>query len=1158
MPAKFVHLHNHTEYSLLDGAQQINDLVRRAKDLDMAAVAMTDHGNLHGAVEFYLKSIERELKPIIGCEMYLAPGSRFDKTPGPPGSKPYFHLVLLAENVAGFRNLMKLSSIGFLEGYYYRPRVDRKVLEQHAEGLIALTACMSGEIPLALRRDEVERAREALASYREIFGGDNVYLEIQDHGIDGQRKINEYAVALARETGVGLVATNDCHYLRREDHGAHDVLICIGTGKKVNEPGRMQYSHEHYFKSEEEMRALFDWIPEALDNSVAIAERCSVRIDTSQHHVPDFPVPQGETIEAFFRRTAREGFNERRRTWEKRAAEGRLRHPLSDYEARFERELEMIVKMGFPGYFLIVWDFIRHAREVGIPVGPGRGSAAGSLVAYSLSITDIDPLEYDLLFERFLNPERVSLPDIDVDFCYRRRGEVIEYVTQKYGRDNVAQIVTFGTLAAKAAIKDAGRVLDVPFAEADKLAKLVPEEIGVKLADAIKAVPKLQEIKDQDPVLGRVLDAALKLEGLSRHSSVHAAGVVITPKPVTEYAPVLRTGKNTEEIVTQWAKDEVEKVGLLKMDFLGLKTLTLITDTLDAIRGEGKEPPDLDHLPLDDPQTFELFARGDTSGVFQFESSGMRDILRRLHPEKFEDLIALNALYRPGPIQGGMIDDFIQRRHGRVKVSYLHPLLEQVLRETYGVIVYQEQVMQIASIMGGYTLGGADLLRRAMGKKNAEEMAKHSAIFVKGAQGRNVGKDDAQHIFDLMEKFAGYGFNKSHSAAYALVAYHTGYLKAHYPVHFMAALLTSEMTNTDKLVEYLGECRAMGIEIKGPDVHRSRRLFSVEGNAVRFGLEAVKGIGEGAVDSILEARERVGRFSSLDHLLREVDRKAVNRRVVEALAKSGGLDELGDRARLFVAVEGALDRAARAADDRSSGQASLFGEASETPDFADAPLPDVPPWSDRERLAGEKESLGFYLSGHPLEAHRDRLADVTTHTIGELKASNAGEMPVVLGGLVTQLKRRRSKKTEEWMAVFTLEDQSGGAEVVVFPKAYRDCGEVLEDDRAVVVRGRSESGEGSARVLADSVVPLDQAETRGVEGITIRFDGDPEGEQLEKVQRLLADQPGSVPVYFEVIRRGDFRLVLQAAEDRGVRGDRALVQSIASILGPGRAKLGRP
>ena len=1160
MPSNFVHLHNHTEYSLLDGAQQIPKLVKRAKELEMPAVAITDHGNMFGVVALYKEAIAQGIRPVLGCEMYVAPGSCRDRTPLQGGKgKPYYHLVLLAENDVGFRNLIHLTSAGYLEGFYYRPRVDKELLRKHREGLIALTACMSGEVPVCLLHGDMDGARRAVDEHLEIFGPENLFLELQDHGIEGQELINKGLAAIAKEKGLKVVATNDCHFLRAEDHAAHDVLICIGTGRKRDEPGRMTYSKEHYFKSEDEMLERFGWIPESVTNTVEIAERCSVKIDMGQHFVPAFPVGEGETTESYFRKKVAEGFAERRKEWVRLAAEGLLRHPLEDYDARLARELETVVQMGFPGYFLIVWDFIHASRERGIPVGPGRGSAAGSLVAFCLGITDIDPLQYDLLFERFLNPERVSMPDIDVDFCFRRRGEVIEYVTEKYGRENVTQIITFGTLAAKAAIKDTARVLDVPFTEADKLAKLVPDGPGVELGPSIEAVPKLKEIREGGGVLGETLEIALKLEGLARNPGIHAAGVVISPRPVVEFAPLYKSNK--DDIVTQWAKDEVEKIGLLKMDFLGLKTLTLITDTLDNIRGDGLEPPDLARLPLDDEKTLELFRRGDTAAVFQFESSGMRDILRRLHPDKFEDLIALNALYRPGPIQGGMIDDFIKRRHGQVKVSYLHPMLESVLKETYGVIVYQEQVMQVASIMGGYTLGGADLLRRAMAKKKVEEMAKHSAIFVKGAEERGVPAQQAKEIFDLIEKFAGYGFNKSHSAAYALVAYHTGYLKAHFPLHFMAAVLTSEQSSTDKLVEYINEVKGKGIQILGPNVHSSGRWFTVEKGAIRFGLEAVKGLGEGPVEKILEARGRVGRFESLDHFCREVDRKALNRKAIEALVKSGALDELGDRAALIAGIDGALERAARAAEDRDSGQGSLFGDdagAAAAP--VDPPLPAVPPWNDRERLAGEKESLGFYLAGHPLEAVQDRLSDVTSHQLADLK----GAEEVAVGGLITKLKKKQTKPKEgrpsEWMAVFTLEDTTGHAEVVVFPKLYREIGDQLEDDKAVVVRGRSEATEDGkeARVLAETVTPLDAAETRVLEGITIRLPEELSPDGVARLQALLAESPGQTTVYFELERAGVFRASLRASDSCGVRAERALLRRIDDMLGPGSARVGRP
>lgn len=1146
----FVHLHNHTEFSLLDGAQKIPEMIQRAKQLGMTSVAMTDHGNLFGAVKFYKQAEKAGIHPVLGCEAYVAPRSRFDKFPGQGRGKPYYHLVLLAKNNQGFKNLVKLTSLGYLEGFYYRPRIDKPLLEEYGEGLIALTACLAGEIPTLLRHDDIDAAREAVEGYQKLFGEENFYLELQDHGIPEQTKVNEGLRALAKETGTGLVATNDCHFLRREDHAAHDVLICIGTGKKRDDQGRMTYATDHYFKSTDEMAERFADCPEAISNSALIAERCDVTIELGKHHLPRYPVPAGETLDSAFEKAVWEGFAGRRRVWEALDAKGLLLHPLSEYEERLRREIETIVQMKFPGYFLITGDFIQYARRQGIPVGPGRGSAAGSLVAFCLEITDIDPLQYDLLFERFLNPERVSMPDIDIDFCYRRRGEVIDYVTEKYGRENVAQIITFGTMAAKAAIRDTGRVLDIPYNEVDRIAKLVPDEVGTKLGKAIEDVPALKRLYDEDPQVRELLDVALRLEGLSRHASTHAAGVVISPRPVVDFAPLFKSSK--DEITTQWAKDEVEDIGLLKMDFLGLKTLTLVTDTLRSIAKSGGEPPDLEHLALDDAETYELFCSGDTTGVFQFESSGMRDILRRLGPEKFEDLIALNALYRPGPLGSGMIEDFIKRRHGDVKVSYPHPLTEEILSETYGVIVYQEQVMQIASRLAGYTLGAADLLRRAMGKKKKEEMDKQRALFLEGCKTREISTDDAERIFDLMAHFAGYGFNKSHSAAYALVAYRTGYLKAHYRVHFMAALLTSEKDHTDKLVEYIADCRDMGIEIMGPDVNTSGRHFEVEGDAIRFGLAAIKGVGEGTVDAILEARERNGPFASLDEFCSEVDRRALNRKTLEALIKAGGFDAFGLRSRLYAAIEGAMERGARAAEDRARGQAALFGEATGTVTEA-PPLPEVPAWPARERLAGEKEALGFYLSGHPLDAHRERLEEVTTHSIRELETGSAR-----VGGLITSLRRRRTK-AGDWMAVFNLEDTTGHLECVVFPKLYREIGEGLEEEQAVVVAGRFDDGDGDRRLFVEGVVALEKAQARAVDGLTLQIDAAAaDVAVLSRIESLLGQNPGPVPVFFEVVREGQYRLCLQAEEERNVQADRALVQQLRKLLGPGGARLGRP
>ncbi|GAB4372293.1 MAG: DNA polymerase III subunit alpha [Acidobacteriota bacterium] len=1152
---RFVHLHNHTEYSLLDGAQKIPDLVRRARELDMPAVAMTDHGNLFGAIRFWDQARRHGIKPIIGCEVYVAPASRFDRAPGQgPHGKPYYHLILLAEDDHGFRNLVKLTSWGYTEGFYYRPRVDKELLARHHEGLICLTACLAGEVATWLRHDDHEGARRAVADLVEIFGEPNVYLEMQDQGIPIEKKVNEGLVRLHEETGLPLVATNDAHFLCAGDHAAHDVLICIGTGKKRDDPDRMQYMPDHYFKSPDEMWERFGWCPEALENSVRIAERCAVEIDRSRHFVPEFPVPEGETTDSFFEKVVRAGYEERARAWRRQQAEGTLRHPLEDYEQRLEHEIRTIREMGFAGYFLIVWDFIRFAREQGIPVGPGRGSAAGSLVAYCLRITDIDPLQYDLLFERFLNPERITMPDIDIDFCFRRRGEVLAYVTQRYGRENVAQIITFGTMAAKAAVRDAARVLDLPYAEADRIAKLVPDALGTRLADAIREVPQLRQLHETDPRVREVLDVAQRLEGLSRHASTHAAGVVITPEPVIEYAPLFKSGK--DEITTQWAKDEVESIGLLKMDFLGLKTLTLIADTLDSIRHAGAEPPDLEHLPLDDEETYALFGRGDTSGVFQFESSGMRDILRRMKPERFEDLIALNALYRPGPLGSGMIDDFILRRHGKVEVRYPHPLTEPILRETWGVIVYQEQVMQIASRMAGYSLGESDLLRRAMGKKKPEVMEKERGKFVGRAEAQGVARADAEHIFDLMAHFAGYGFNKSHSAAYALVAYQTAYLKAHWRPHFLAALLTSEKDHTDKLVEYVSEARESGVPILAPDINRSGRYFTVEDDGIRFGLAAIKGVGEGAVDQILEARHRVGRFHGLFHFCAEVDRRALNRKVLESLIKSGALDAFGRRAALLAAVDGALEHAARTAEARAAGQKSLFGGGGGDGEAhpVEPELPDVAELPERERLAGEKEALGFYLSGHPLEAHRERLERVTTHQVRDL----VGQGERVVGGLVTALRRRKTRRGE-WMAVFTLEDTTGHAECVVFPRLFQEVSELLEEERAVVVAGRADGEEGEPRILAEQIVPLEQAQDRRVEALTLSIDADRIGEaHLEQLAELLRGHAGATPVYLEVIRPGAYRVVLLADDAHQVRVERSLVEACEALLGRGRARIGRP
>ncbi|HXH27652.1 MAG TPA: DNA polymerase III subunit alpha, partial [Candidatus Polarisedimenticolia bacterium] len=863
-------------------------------------------------------------KPILGCETYLAPGSRTDRTPPGAGRKPYHHLLLLVRDAEGYGNLMKLSTAGFLEGYYYRPRIDRELLATHAAGLIATSTCLGGEIPQLILGGQEREAERVAGEYREIFGADNFYFELQDQGIPEERRLNDVLIPMGRRLGIPLLATNDCHFLERGDHFAHDVLICIQTGRTVKDAERMRFSAEHYFKSPSEMRAVFKDLPEAVENSLVVADRCNLRLETGRNLLPHFQVPDGYTTEQYFREVAYAGFEERLRQRPGRREGVAAGPPEETYRARLESEIDMVIRMGFPGYFLIVWDFIKYARDHGIPVGPGRGSAAGSLVAYALRITDIDPLEYDLLFERFLNPERVTMPDIDIDFCIRGRGQVIDYVRGKYGRDNVAQIITFATLGAKAVIRDAGRGLDIPYGECDRIAKMIPAELDMTIDKALKGVPALRQLYDKDDRIHQLLDVSRRLEGLTRHASVHAAGVVISPRPIVEYSPLART--RDDDIVTQYAMDQIDRIGLLKMDFLGLKTLTLIHDCLERLRGAEGLVVDLDSIPLDDPETYALFASARTLGVFQFESSGMQDILRKLKPDRFDDLIALNALFRPGPIGSGMIDDYIERRHGRKPVESIVPQLEEILGVTYGVIVYQEQVMQIASRLAGFTLGEADLLRRAMGKKKRDVMAAQRDKFVKGCRTRGVGEKEARKIFDLMEYFAGYGFNKAHSTAYALVAYRTAWLKAHHPTHFMAALLTAERENSDNLVKYIGACRDMGIAVLPPDVNRSHMDFTVEPKGILFGLSAVKNVGEGAVRQILEARGRLERFGSLAALCAEVDLRAVNKRVIESLIKAGALDGLGpNRATLHAAVDGAMESAQKAQRDRDSGQVGLFG-----------------------------------------------------------------------------------------------------------------------------------------------------------------------------------------------------------------------------------------
>jgi DNA polymerase-3 subunit alpha len=1145
-PENFVHLHLHTDYSLLDGACEIGRLMDRAAEFKMPAVAITDHGNVFGAVKFYDAALKRGLKPILGCEVYVATTSRFDRMPD--ADRPH-HMVVLCENERGYRNLLKLASAAYLEGYYYKPRIDKDLLARHADGLIGLSGCLRGEVPVALSGEKFEVARQAAYDLRDIFGKGNFFLEIQDQGLADEKRINPHLVRLSRETGIPLVATNDCHYLSQEDARAQDVLVCIQTGKTLSDPSRLKFAtEEFYFKSAEQMQAVFGDIPEALARTGEIAERCNVHLETKQHVFPAFEVPRGETLDSFFEKVTREGFAQRRVRLERWAAEGKLRYPLEAYVDRLEQEIALVKQMRFSGYFLIVWDFIRHAREQCIPVGPGRGSAAGSLAAYSLHITDIDPLQDGLLFERFLNPERVSFPDIDIDFCMRRRGEVISYVTEKYGRENVSQIITFGTMGAKAVIRDAGRALDLPFAEVDKIAKLVPNTLNITLEEALKQTPELRQLKQENPHVADLLQVASHLEGLVRHASTHAAGVVISPLPLQEIVPLYKSNK--DEITTQYAMDDLEKIGLLKMDFLGLTTLTVLDDCVKLIAATRGEKLELENLPPNDEASYAMLGKGLTAGVFQFESSGMTGILQRVKPSRLADLTALNALYRPGPIQGGMIEDFIARKSGKKRVTYDLPQLREILEETYGVIVYQEQVIQIFNRVAGFTLGEADVVRRAMGKKKHEEMVANREKFLAGARTNNVSTAKAEKLWDLVVQFAGYGFNKSHSAAYALVAYQTAYLKTHYPVEFMSALLSSEVGDQDKLTKYLNECRDMNIPILPPDVNSSDLNFTPAGNSIRFGLTAIKNVGAAAVESVLAARRKLGRFDTLLQFCENVDLRLLNKRVIESLIKAGAFDSLGARRAQHMAIlDRVMDLGQKRQRETASGQHGLFMA---DPDLAPPPpfeLPEVPDGTESERLAGEKEVLGFYVTGHPLEKYMARLAAVTRYDSSSLEGLKH-ESAVTLAGILTGLRVRPSKKGDLW-ASGMLEDSRGSVELLVFPQAYQELQGVLKPEAALLIKGRVRLEDNQrTKVVVNEARPLEAALNGAPPRLRIRVDLAAAGESLAaQLADLLFANPGNNAVVLELTRPGNFVAALRVGRPRAVQASEALLSRLRALCG---------
>jgi len=1141
----FVHLHCHTDYSLLDGACDIDQLMKLAVEQKMPAVAMTDHGNLFGAVKFYNAANAAGVHPVIGCEVYVSQQGRQTRS----DSDRYNHLVLLCENQEGYRNLISLVSSGYLEGFYYKPRIDLDLLSRHSQGLIAMSACLRGHIPETLLSDKREDARRLAHTYADIFGRNNFFLEVQDHHLEQDRRLIPELTRLSQQTGLKLVVTNDSHYLRKEDARPHEILLCVQTGKMMSDPNRMRWSTpDFYLKSRDEMMELFGEIEDALDRTWEIADRCHVKLEKIAEPFPKFDVPEGHSADTYFEYVARQGFEKRRPRLEAMRAKGALKHDLAEYSERLDREIRMIQQMKFAGYFLIVWDFIRYARSQGIPVGPGRGSAAGSLVGYAMAITDIDPLQYGLLFERFLNPERVSLPDIDVDFCMHRRGEVIQYVTRKYGREQVAQIITFNTLGARAAIKDVGRALEMPFQDVERLTKLVPNILNISLADAIEKEPGFGEAAKKDPRAADVLEAALRLEGLARNCSVHAAGVVISPKPLQELVPLYKT--NRDEIVTQFDMNSLEKLQLLKMDFLGLTTLTLIQDALRLIeKRHGVElvPED---LPLDDKDTYAIFAKALTSGIFQFESPGMRDILRRYQPSRLEDLTALNALYRPGPLQGGMVDDFIERKCGRRAVQYDFPELKELLEETYGVIVYQEQVMQISNRLAGYSLGEADLLRRAMGKKKPEEMAKQRERFIAGALERGFQQRKVEKIFDLMEQFAGYGFNKSHAAAYAYLAFVTAYLKAHYPVDFMAALLTSETGNTAKVVRYINECHDMNITVLPPDVNHSEWSFTPDGGAIRFGLGAVKNLGQSAVEAIARAREGTGPFRSLHQFCEKVDLGAVNRRMIESLIRAGAMDSLeGSRSQKFAVAESAMEGGARAQRDRENGQSGLFGEMLGAEEHK-VELPNVPEWSGKEKLAGEKEMLGFWVTGHPLDRYAEKIAELATRDSSNLEglAKNA---EVALCGVLTGVVRKRNKEGKPWAAM-TIEDRGGSIEALVFATAYERLAPQIVEDEVVLIRGLALPEEGApTKISVQDIVALENARVDLPTAISIRVwlarNGKTAADRAQALEDLFRRKPGDTQVRLRLESPRDFSVLLDVPVK--VRPDKEFRAQVEQICG---------
>ena len=1140
--SNFVHLHVHTQYSLLDGAIRIEPLLKRVAEFGMDAVAITDHGTMFGVLEFYEKANKAGIKPVIGCECYLAPRRLTEKTPMDKGGLS--HLILLAENQTGYHNLCKLASIAQLEGFYYKPRIDRDVLRRFSQGLIGLSSCLHGEIPRLIQAGRIEQAENAARFYQEVLGEGNFFLEVQNNGIEEQEQVNQTLLDMSQRLSIPLIATNDCHYLNKEDAHAHDVLLCVQTGETVHSTKRLKFSTDQLFlKSKEEMSAAFQDYPGALENTVDIARRCNLSFDFNSYHFPNFDTSPGQAVEELFEQSVRDGFEKiLHRITEKNPDIDRRQ-----YIERVEKEISLINAMGFAGYFLIVADFIRFAKDNLIPVGPGRGSAAGSLVAYSLGITDLDPIEHGLIFERFLNPARKSMPDIDVDFCINGREAVFKYVVEKYGGgDFVAQIITFGKLKTRAVIRDVGRALDIPLYEIDGIAKMVPDVLNISLDEALEQEPRLKDLTEKKPEVADLVNICRVLEGLPRHASTHAAGVVISDKPLVEYLPLYKGKKG--EVVTQFDMQCVEKIGLVKFDFLGLRNLTVIANTLDLIAEQGGNPPDLANLDLNDAKTYRLLSSGETTGVFQLESSGMRDLLIRLRPEHFEDVIALVALYRPGPLDSGMVDDFVDRKHGKKTVEYIVPQLESILQETYGVIVYQEQVMKIAGDLANFSMADADDLRKAMGKKIPAIMARHREHFMLGAQENGIPTDKAGKIFYLMEKFGGYGFNKSHSAAYALIAYQTAYLKAHYPVEFMASLLTSEMHSTDGVVKYMAECRRAGIEVLPPDVNDSGKAFTAIGSKIRFGLVAVKNVGEGAIDAIIEARLE-GKFSSLFEFCERVDLRKVNKRVIESLIKCGALDTTGNyRSQMMAALEDCVDYGQRVQKERLDPQIGLFKLEKGQQVINQPPMPPIEEWNEKQLLALEKESLGFYITGHPLNRYEDVLEKFTNADTQMLKEKKDGEA-LRLGGMIRSTKIIKTKKGD-LMAFVTLEDLHGTVEITVFSSLYAKVYNLLADENPVLVQGQLQKDENSAKILADNIITIDKAEETWTASVHFNLDATrTDRKLLAKLSDILKNHPGSCQAYVHLVNPDKTETVIALSESVKLKVSSALTREVNGLLG---------